>query len=172
MKRVLKTQLSAQSIRETINQLKVIEQNLKESANNITEEMVEYTEQRIQHHFDTRQNIEEDFFDIDYSVGKEINGNKGRAFAVGSSVIYAEFGTGEVGKKSSHELKPTSFGLNDYNTGEYVSRLTNDVGEHYWVYQGKYTQGIPAGMFVYKAMNDLKKEKINICKKNVRDALF
>lgn len=172
MKRILKTQLSAQSINETINQLKVISQNLEQASNEITKEMVEYTKERIQHHFDSRQNIDEEFYNIDYKVNGEVKGNKGRAFATGSSVIYAEFGTGEVGRKFSSSVRPTEFGLNDYNTGEYVSQLTNEFGEHYWVYDGHYTQGIPAGMFVYKAMNDLKKEKASICKKNVRDALF
>ena len=172
MKRVLKTNLSAQSITETIEQLKVISHNLEQASKDITEEMVEYTEKRIQHHFNTRQTDDEHFFDVDYKTSSEVNGNKGRAFATGSSVIYAEFGTGEVGKKSVSDIRPTEFGLNDYNTGQYVSKLTNKYGEHYWFYKGKITSGIPAGMFVYKAMNDLKKEKIKICKKNVRDALF
>ena len=160
MKRVLKTQLSAQSINETIEQLKVISNNLEQASKDITQEMVEFAEKRIQYHFDTRVTDDDHLFDADYTVSKEINGNVGRAFATGSSVIYAEFGTGEVGKKSQSEIRPTEFGLNDYNTGQYVSKLINKYGEHYWFYKGKITSGIPAGMFVYKAMNDLKKEKI------------
>lgn len=169
MKRILKMQLSAQSINETINQLKVISQNLEQASNEITKEMVEYTKERIQHHFDSRQNMD-DFFDIDYEVDGEVKGNKGRAFAKGRSVIYGEFGTGDVGERSPHVIKQTTFGLKDYNTGPSIQ--VNKYGGHYWFYNGDITSGIPAGMFVYKAMNDLKKEKAKICKKNVRDALF
>lgn len=84
--------------------------------------------------------------------------------AYGNDVIYAEFGTGDVGQDSPHENKKAEFNLNAYNSGQYIRNVSSlkttgkamkKVAEHgilsgnYWTYKKNgtvyYTQGVPAG---------------------------
>lgn len=91
--------------------------------------------------------------------------------ARGTGVIYEEFGTGDVGEANKHKISPTEFGLKNYNTGATIrdyftlsDKLREEWGINsgmYWSYEsnGEYifTQGIPAGMFVYDTSEWLHK---------------
>lgn len=160
----INTKLSSQSIRETIRQLQTIKKNIKDCEEEITKELVASTVQWINENY---ANTQERPFNEDYTVTSEVDGNKGKVIASGSSVIYMEFGTGEIGKKSETHPKRNEFPLKDFNSGPIVSKHINKIGEHYWFYNGEYTQGIPAGLQVYKATEKLNKEKLTLAKKVV-----
>lgn len=161
----INTKLSSQSIQETIRQLQTIKKNLKDCEEEIVNELVKSTVQWMNENY---SNTTDRPFREDITVTSQIDGNKGKAIAQGSSVIYMEFGTGEIGKKSQSHPKRDEFGLRDFNSGPVVSKNINKKGEHYWFYDGEYTQGISAGLQVYNAAEKLKKEKISLAKKVVK----
>lgn len=161
----INTKLSSQSIQETIRQLQTIKKNLKDCEEEIVNELVKSTVQWMNENY---SNTTDRPFREDITVTSQIDGNKGKAIAQGSSVIYMEFGTGEIGKKSQSHPKRNEFGLRDFNSGPVVSKNINKKGEHYWFYDGEYTQGISAGLQVYNAAEKLKKEKISLAKKVVK----
>lgn len=160
----INTKLSSQSIKETIKQLETIKKNLKDCEEEIVTELVDSTVQWMNENY---SNTTDRPFREDVTVTSQIDGNKGKAIAQGSSVIYMEFGTGEIGKKSQTHPKRSDFNLNDFNSGRIVSQHINKQGEHYWFYDGEYTQGISAGLQVYNAAEKLKKEKLTLAKKVV-----
>lgn len=162
--KTIKTNLSTRSITETIRQLETIKKNLKDCEEEITKELVDSTVQWMNENY---SNTTDRPFNEDYQVVAEIDGNKGKAISMGSSVIYMEFGTGEIGKKSQAHPKRNDFPLRDFNSGDVVSRHINSKGEHYWFYDGEYTQGIAAGLQVYNATERLKREKLTLAKKVV-----
>ena len=179
MIKYIKTDLSSQGIMETINQLRVVKSNIEQASLNVTEALVEQARQWVQENYD---NTTDRPFDEDYMVGTEISGNNGKVIASGQSVIYMEFGTGEIGKNNQQHPKRNDFSLKDFNSGQYIKvhepkenateERQNKTGQHYWFYQGKYTQGISAGLQVYNAVERLKSEKMTIARKVVRDTLW
>ena len=100
----------------------------------------------------------------------------------GPNAIYDEFGTGEEGAAKPHPLK-SNFGLNDYNSGPYVSTHINKKGKHYWFYRpmgriepryfkpNGYTEGTPAGKQMYNTLRYLEKNANNIVKQEFNNAL-
>lgn len=175
----INTKLSSQSIKETIRQLETIKKNLKDCEEEITKELVDKGVSLVKENY---ANTQERPFDEDYTVVSTIDGNKGKVIAQGSSVIYMEFGTGEIGKRGPTHNKRKDFPLKDFNSGKMVKNLTYENGEHYWIYGATYTkntdghwyeggqetQGIPAGAQVYNASEKLKNgDAINIAKKVV-----
>lgn len=160
----IKTTLSSRSISETIRQLETIKKNLKDCEEEITKELVDSTVGWINENY---ANTTDRPFDENYTVIPDVKGNKGKAISQGGSVIYMEFGTGEIGKKGESHPKRDAFGLKDFNSGPIVSRHINSKGEHYWFYNGEYTQGISAGLQVYRAAEKLNKEKLTLAKKVV-----
>ena len=109
-----------------------------------------------------------------------------RVVAKGDSLLYEEFGTGDKGKASPHVLKG-QFDLNPYNSGETIrpakmlsKQKQSETGIKkglYWTYKDPmtdeivYTQGIPAGMFMYHADEWLKENYKKIIKEKVDDVL-
>lgn len=160
----INTHLSSKSISETIRQLETMKKNLKDCEEEITKELVDKAVEWINENYSSTTDRP---FDEDYIVIGDVNGNKGKAIAQGGSVIYMEFGTGEIGKKSQSHPKRDQFGLKDFNSGPIVSQRVNSRGEHYWFYDGEYTQGISAGLQVYNAAKKLKDEKLTLAKKVV-----
>ena len=158
------TSLSSRSIAETIRQLQTLKKNLKDCEEEITDELVNTTVQWVNENY---SNTQDRPFNEDYIVTGDVSGNKGQVIASGGSVIYMEFGTGEIGKRSETHPKRSNFNLNDFNSGPIVSQHINKSGEHYWFYNGEYTQGISAGLQVYNAAERLKKEKTTLAKKVV-----
>lgn len=158
------TKLSSKSIAETIRQLQTIKKNLKDCEEEITDELVNTTTQWVNENY---SNTTDRPFNEDYIVTGEVVGNKGKVISSGGSVIYMEFGTGEIGKRSQTHPKRNDFNLNDFNSGPIVSKHINKAGEHYWFYNGEYTQGISAGLQVYNAAERLKKEKLTLAKRVV-----
>ena len=146
----IKTTLSSRSISETIRQLETIKKNLKDCEEEITKELVDSTVGWINEN---------------YTVISDVKGNKGKAIAQGSSVIYMEFGTGDMGLNGQEHPKRNDFALKDFNSGKTIKTVSN--GLHYWKYDGVYTRGISAGLQVYRAAEKLNKEKLTLAKKVV-----
>lgn len=109
----------------------------------------------------------------------------------GEQAIYEEFGTGTVGQNSPHPLKDDVEGLNPYNSGKTIRPNTgiNSSGTGlteatkrgiplngmYWTYMDGdkkiYTQGIPAGLHVYKGFKTIQKNFKAVSKKKVGEWL-
>ena len=158
----INTKLSSQSIQETIRQLNTIKKNLKDCEEEITKELVNETVTWINENYSKTTDRP---FDENYTVIGETNGNKGKAISQGSSVIYMEFGTGDMGQYGQDHPKRNNFTLKDFNSGKTIKTVSS--GLHYWKYDGYYTRGIAAGLQVYNAAEKLKKEKITLAKKVV-----
>lgn len=104
-----------------------------------------------------------------------------RIVASGKDVVYAEFGTGDLGQQSPHPEK-SKYALNDYNSGETIRDANEHSAEHgiisgkYWTYEKNgtihYTQGIPAGKQVFNTRNYVLNEGLDkAIKKVVGDSL-
>ena len=126
---------------------------------------------------------------VDINIGIEPTTNGHRIVSQGRDVIYEEFGTGDRGEQSPHPDKH-KYGLNDYNSGPYILDVA-DVGNQdmldilarngitsgkFWSYRkgGKthLTQGIPAGMEMYRTSKYLKDEGIKkVLKEKASDVL-
>lgn len=158
----IKTTLSSRSISETIRQLETIKKNLKDCEEEITKELVDSTVGWINENY---ANTTDRPFDENYTVISDVKGNKGKAIAQGSSVIYMEFGTGDMGLNGQEHPKRNDFALKDFNSGKTIKTVSN--GLHYWKYDGVYTRGISAGLQVYRAAEKLNKEKLTLAKKVV-----
>lgn len=158
--------LSKQSIQETINQLKVMQEQLNDSCEHIVEDFVEAGKDYIQRNYESTNT---DIINEDWRVDSEINGKNGKVFSKGSSVIYMEFGTGDIGKNAEQNPKRYDFALNDFNSGKRIK--TDEAGNHYWIYNHEIQRGIPAGCQVYKASQKLRQNAVSAAKEIVRDDL-
>lgn len=177
----IKINLSSQDIDGLINRLKVFQKEINETDEKIVEELSDFGLKEIEQNYanTTYKDGNEDinFFVIGTKQNKKIG-------VSGTQVLYNEFGTGTEGENSPHPQKG-EFGLNPYNSGKTIRRNNKDtsnatqlgipVGELYWTYMDgnikKYTQGIPAGKQVYMAAKAIEKQKNEIVKKVVGDAL-
>lgn len=179
--KTVNVKLSTQSIKELIKKLENFQGELKQAEEQIVEELADLGLQEIQDNYASTP-----FKDgnEDVSFFSKGTGKKKTIGVTGSQVLYNEFGTGTEGQNSPHPEKG-NFGLNPYNSGNTIrknnkedstaSKLGIPNGGMYWTYRTGnikvYTQGIPAGMQVYKAAKKMQKEKYKICKKVVGDAL-
>lgn len=100
-----------------------------------------------------------------------------KLISTGRDVLYEEFGTGDKGEQSPHPDK-NKYNLNDYNSGPFILDVMDAHNQDYldilaqngitsgkyWIYRkgGKkhLTQGVPAGMEMYKTGKYLKDEGI------------
>lgn len=158
-------ELSGSSIRETINQLKVLQEGLNDATVHIVEDFTESGKNYIQQNYNSTIDMP---IDDDWHVDSEINGNKGKVYSTGRSVIYMEFGTGDIGRDSEQNPKRYDFPLDDFNTGRTIKE--DELG-HYWIHKHEVQRGIPAGCQVYKASQELRRDALDAAKKIVRDDL-
>ena len=173
--------LSNQSIKKLIYKLERFNKSIENADKKIVEELSNLALAEIQKNYSNTPYKDGNDDVSFYITGEE---KKKKVGVTGSQVLYNEFGTGTEGEKSPHPEKG-EFGLNSYNSGRTIrrnnnpnssaSRLGIPEGELYWTYRDgsikKYTQGIPAGKQVYMAAKTVKKEKNEIIKKVVGDAL-
>lgn len=126
---------------------------------------------------------------VDINIGIETNTNGHSIVAQGRDVLYEEFGTGDKGEQSPHPDK-YKYNLNDYNSGSFILDVA-DVGNQdlkdalamngitsgkFWSYRKNgethLTQGIPAGMEMYRTSKYLKDEGIKkVLKEKASDVL-
>lgn len=96
---------------------------------------------------------------------------KGYIILHGKSAVYDEFGTGEEGLSDPHPMKG-NFGLNPYNSGPIVSKNIDPItNRHYWYYNGKRTEGIPAGKQMYNTAKYIREIKDQIIKKELNGSI-
>lgn len=164
--KTIRISLNEKGLDKLINKLTLLEYGLKEADDKIVKEMADLVEKQVD--VNLQQSIVGDGYEptTPYSI---VDGNKAEAGMRGSQSVYDEFGTGIIGKSQPHKKSPTEFNLRDYNTGPKINKVTN----YWWYYKDgfKKTQGIPAGMQVYKASNELQKQKIKIIKKKVGEVI-
>lgn len=125
--------------------------------------------------------------DINTGITQKINGANILSF--GRDVLYEEFGTGDEGQQSPHPDK-AKYNLNDYNSGSFILDVSDVKNQEmldilaangitsgkFWSYrkggQSHLTQGVPAGMEMYKTSKHLKDEVIkDLLKEKASDVL-
>jgi hypothetical protein len=181
MKKKINVKLSTNAIEKAIKKLQEYRNALEEAGEQAVNKLSELGLEEIQKNYNdtiyTDGNEDVSFFQTGTQKNRKIG-------VTGTQVLYNEFGTGTEGEQSPHPEKK-GFGLNPYNSGKTIrknnkpesSATQNGIPEGglYWTYtkngQKHYTQGIPAGKQVYNAAKVLQKEKNEITKKVIGDAL-
>ena len=172
-------ELSPGSVKEAIEKLNNLRKALVAIETELPKELAEQTKNKVQQFYTSSVQAEEM-----PSIGVKENGKSCTVYITGKNVTYEEFGTGDVGSKSPHPRKG-EYGLKPYNSGRTIrstDKLSPDYQSEkglsnglYWTYkkngQKIYTQGIPAGKFMYNASTWLKSNYKKIAKKKVDDAL-
>lgn len=177
----IKLNLSKAEIKDLSKRLKNLKKELKKVDDKIEDKLADFAMQEIQKNIASTP-----FKEVgdDVKAFKEKRGNKTVVGMKGTQAVYDEFGTGTEGLVNSHPIK-SKYPLNPYNSGKTIRKNTHaestatmegiPQGGMYWTYthEGEkiYTQGIPAGMQVYNAMESLKQEKERIVKEEVGELL-
>lgn len=170
------------TINKAIAKLNKIRSNYSKIQNEIVDELAEYTKEQIEANYQSNQ-YQEGADDRNITIKKR---DKSRIVIIkGSQVLYTEFGTGTIGQSHPHPEKG-KYNLNPYNSGETIrpnrkkdstaSKEGIPIDGLYWTYTDKsgnkvYTQGIPAGMQVYRAVKNTKRKAKLIAKRKVADLL-
>lgn len=176
----IKVPLSVSGLNDLLKKVNNLKSNLQKVDKNIVDKLADYVLDEVQNNYSATP-----FKDgnDDISFFKKGTDTKKTVGAMGSQVLYNEFGTGTQGEQSPHPKK-TEYSLNSYNSGRTIRKASvkvNEksgipVGTKYWTYkniQGEivFTTGIPAGMQVFNASISLKNKKRQIIKQEVSDAL-
>jgi hypothetical protein len=166
--KTIKVSLSDKGLDDLISKLMLLKDGLEQADNKIVEEMADFVEQEVSKNLDTTPFKDGNEDARAYSI---VNGNKAEAGMTGSQVLYDEFGTGTKGEKSPHPKKG-DYNLKGYNTGP---KIDPDTGV-WWYYsneKGKVvdTTGIPAGLQVFNASQELQKVKLDKIKEKVGEVI-
>ena len=177
MEKNIKIHLNSNSIDDAIKNLKKLKSSLNELPMGITKEIADEGASKLaEQHGKYRHSDGNASIDI-------IPIEKGYRVSISSpSIIYEEFGTGDVGEKSNAPKSPTEFGLDYYRqhgtTIRPADRYSREHGINagwYWTYQKDgswvYTQGIPSGHFVYDTTQYLRKNYKKIAKEKASDVI-
>lgn len=178
----IKISLNPSDIDSTIRKLSKLKDNLSKEIPNVLEDLAKQTKEKAEEYYNNLPFKSNDKPTFRYEKTK--NGYK--VIAEGGSLLYDEFGTGDKGQASPHPEK-NKFDLNDYNSGATIrpakllsktkQKETGIVGGLYWTYKDPvsgeivYTQGIPAGMFMYHTDVWLRDNYKKIVKKKVDDVI-
>lgn len=126
---------------------------------------------------------------VDINIGIEQTTSGCQIVSQGRDVLYEEFGTGDKGEQSPHPDK-YKYNLDDYNSGPFILDVA-DVGNKdmldalsqngitsgkFWSYRKNgethLTQGVPAGMEMYRTSKYLRDEGIKkVLKEKASDVL-
>lgn len=173
MNKIVKIPFTESSINDIIQRLEELDKNIPDLANDIAKEVVyDGLSELNKQYANTPYQPNSD--EIKTDVEKTVTGY--RLIASGKSVLYDEFGTGDIGAANRHPEK-SNYSLNDYNSGETIRNANEHSAEHgitsgkYWTYkkdgQIYYTQGIPAGKQMYNTRNYIIDEGIKKAKDKV-----
>lgn len=170
------------TINSIIKKLTKLKSTYSKIQEEVLDEIAEYAKEQIEKNYQSSE-FQEENLDRKTEIKKQ---KKRRIVATtGSQILYTEFGTGTIGASHPHPEKG-KYQLNDYNSGETIrpnkSKDSNASKEGipldglYWTYKDKngdkvYTQGIPAGMQIYRAEHDTKLKAKIIAKRKVADVL-
>lgn len=176
----IKVGLGSNSIQQAIDKLTKLKSEISKLENEIPRELAEMTADKIRTFYGQKG------FDSGDSptIGVEKTDKGYRAYISGEKVIYDEFGTGDIGQANAHPRKD-EYPLNAYNSGATIrptSKLTRSFMREkglkeglYWTYRDSgakiYTQGVPAGLFMYRSGEWLRSNYKKIVKEKVSDML-
>lgn len=169
--------LGVKDIDDAIKKLKTLQSTIKDMEKTLPEYLANETSEKMKMSYSTFGMEPGDDL-VTFAVEKTDDGFA--AVAKGESVAYQEFGTGDRGERHPHPNK-SKYPLRDYNTGETI-RDADEMSANYgitsglyWTYgaggETIYTQGVPAGMFVYNADMWLRDNYKELISKKVDDAL-
>lgn len=149
-------ELSPNGIKKLIKDLNNLKKDLIKASDIIQEDLLNQAETVI------KNQVESSFADGNIDVHVEVEKNK--VSLVGSQVVYFEYGTGYTGK--THETSPHMSQINYAHSNRkqwnYRSRITG---------QWTPSKGLSANMPVFKASLNLKRNKIEIVKKRIREVI-
>ena len=178
--------LNTDSINSLVKSLETLSSEIDKMGKKVTYDIAEVGFRNLYNEYANRvkdPNI------VDINIGMEPTTNGYRIISQGRDVLYEEFGTGDRGENSPHPDKH-KYDLNDYNSGPFILDVA-DVGNQdmidvlaqngitsgkFWSYRkgGKthLTQGVPAGMEMYRTSKYLKDEGIDkVLKEKASDVL-
>lgn len=186
MKKNKNFNLNTNSISSLISDLENLSKNIDDMSKQITDDVSKLGFNKLCSEYGHRV---KDANIIDINVIREPTSNGYRIMSQGRDVIYEEFGTGDKGEQSPHPDK-SKYNLNDYNSGSFILDVDDAHNQDYlgilaqngitsgkyWIYRkgGKkhLTQGVPAGMEMYKTGKYLRNEGVSrIMKKKASDVL-
>lgn len=152
-----RAELSASSLDNLLKELTQYQTRVKNLETELPYELAKKAEEYITVELN---NITDKDGNIDAAPGSYAYGNSAFAYLGGSQASYIEFGTGVSGRNSPHPLAE-DVGW-DYLSGTRIFQTKS--GKIGWIYrspltgQYRFTEGIPAGMPVFKAAEKIKSE--------------
>lgn len=170
MSKSISISLSSSSIDKAITELNSLNKKIEDLPNKLTEEIAKDAVNFLHDQYANKSYYTDSpsIPEISYAPTEYGHVIIGR----GEEILYDEFGTGEIGKQSaSGEFLNyrSQFDLKDYNSGEHIK--VDQYGRHYWYYNGKYTQGIPAGKQFFNTRNYILKDGVKKAIKKVMGEL-
>ncbi len=181
MSKIKKINIDNRDINDLIKSLTKLSNDINELPKEISKEIAEIGLVKLNDFYGSKVD-DPNITDIQTSIRETATGYQ--IISKGRDVIYEEFGTGDKGQQTPHKEK-SKYGLKPYNDGVYI-RDVNPNNEKlisqgitsgkYWTYKkdGKvyYTQGVPAGMEMFKTSNYLRDKGIKqILDKKVGEVL-
>lgn len=186
MSKIIKVDIMSGEVDELIKKLENLKKEVKKTKDDIIQDFKEVGREAIGSALSSDPYLNNSSSDTSYYETKNKIGVNG------SQSVYDEFGTGTLGQNNPHPEKD-SYGtpLNDYNTGKTIrpnaginssgfgiteaSKRGIPLNGMYWTYmkdgQKIYTQGRPAGAYVYKGKKAIKNSMKEINKKRVGELL-
>ena len=186
MSKIIKVDIMSGEVDELIKKL----ENLKKSAEKVKDDMIDDFKKVGRDSITSA--LSSDPYLNDNSSNTSYYETENEIGVSGSQSVYDEFGTGTLGQNNPHPEKD-SYGtpLNDYNTGKTIrpnaginssgfgiteaSKRGIPLNGMYWTYmkdgQKIYTQGRPAGAYVYKGKKAIVNSMKEINKKRVGELL-
>lgn len=173
----MKITLSKASIKNAIDALDFLKDNIKVANEDIVETLVGIG-------FKTASDINESSPQSGLTKSEVIQKiteakTKGYVALVGPGAIYDEFGTGDEGASDPHPMK-NDFPLNPYNSGPTIF-YNQSIGKNQWHYgpmAGKpyftdtgLTSGIPSGKQIYNASKEVRARKDDVIAKELNSAV-
>lgn len=169
--------LSEAGIKDAVQRIKVLQDNIEVASQNAVERLVEKG-----FNLATAYNTNAPQSGLEKSrvIAKVTkSGHNGYIALTGPNAVYDEFGTGEQGAGDPHPMKG-QFGLNPYNSGPTIF-YNEFAGRYQWRYypmkgrpyftEDGYTEGIPSGKQMYNTAKDLRAVKNEIVIREIENAV-
>lgn len=172
MKYSINKTLTSKNLRSIRTQIRNLRKELKQSVATINSNVAkECADTMLEKHDSFIETLPPDPYIHSVMTKVDNMRNKSVARMFGPSVIYDEFGTGDVGDRNFHP-QHDKFGMNEYSSGPYVSTHSDEQG-HYWDFDNyKKIRGVPAGLFFYDTVNEMKDGRAkDIAKKAINETV-
>ena len=169
-----KVSIKLSEIDKYIKALETLRDDLKELPNIVSKDIADSGLNYLTKQYSTLYS-DPNITDIHTQIKKNDKGYVIRAY--GNDVVYAEFGTGDMGEQNPHPDK-SEYSLNDYNSGPFILDVMDVKNQDmldklkaegitsgkFWSYnkggEAHVTQGVPAGKQMFNTMNYLHDKAI------------